>query len=160
MSLRQQGNAHFQAGRLDEAGKSYTEALEANEADKHLIYSNHCLIRIQQDDAEGAVKDARAALAAEPSGGEGWAKGWFRLAQALEANVSYREAADAADKALRWVWWIWWERRKIELATLYFHVFVERLTLITAEFKDLPALVICFLFPNVVSLSPACMSLL
>lgn len=44
----------------------------------------------------------QAALASDPTGGR-WAKGLYRLAVALEANLRYREAYEVAKRAARFV---------------------------------------------------------
>lgn len=44
----------------------------------------------------------QAALASDPTGGR-WAKGLYRLAVSLEANLRYREAYEVAKRAARFV---------------------------------------------------------
>lgn len=100
MALRAEGNQHYASGRFDEALRAYSRAIEAGEPEQHLILSNRSLVHLQSGDPESALSDARAAVEADPSGGQ-WAKGFFRLAKALEANLKYKEAYEAAQKAVR-----------------------------------------------------------
>jgi len=83
-ALRELGNAAFKAGRKAEAAEHYTKAIAAldeENPDLSLIYSNRALVKLQLADAEGALSDANSALMVRPM----WGKGLHRRAQALVA---------------------------------------------------------------------------
>jgi tetratricopeptide (TPR) repeat protein len=98
MSKRAEGNAHVAAGRWGLAHESYTRALAEGEPDAHLILGNRAYVCMKMDDAAGALSDAEESLERGP---EGWAKGLYRLAQALDMCGRRDEALTHAAEASR-----------------------------------------------------------
>ena len=81
-AAKEEGNRHVAAARYAQAVECYTDALEKAPAGKnvHVYYSNRAAARTHLKDLDGAVDDARAAIAAQPS----YAKAHARLATALQ----------------------------------------------------------------------------
>ncbi|KAF8060498.1 histidine--tRNA ligase [Scenedesmus sp. PABB004] len=95
------GDAAFKAGQHAEAEEHYSDALVASEAAAdatHLraIYSNRAAARLALADWRGALADAQASVAVD----DGWAKGWFRSARALQQLGRPALAAAAAARAV------------------------------------------------------------
>lgn len=82
--LRQDGNAHFAAGRFAEAAAVYSDAIE-HRADAVLL-CNRSAARLRLQDADGALRDACLALHLSEPSGRMWAKALFRLGSALNAT--------------------------------------------------------------------------
>lgn len=81
-AAKEEGNRHVAAARYAQAVECYTDALEKAPAGKnvHVYFSNRAAARTHLKDLDGAVDDARAAIAAQPS----YAKAHARLATALQ----------------------------------------------------------------------------
>ena len=83
------GNKALQAGNYDEAIAAYTEALKASEgqaeAPRHVYYSNRSAAHLSKGDAQAALDDAEACIAANGS----WPKSFSRKGAAQHALTRY-----------------------------------------------------------------------
>mmetsp|Transcript_21581 Transcript_21581/g.47369 ORF Transcript_21581/g.47369 Transcript_21581/m.47369 type:complete len:254 (-) Transcript_21581:208-969(-) len=97
LQLRTEGNKAFERGDLMRAIQLYGEALDVGrEGGRHLLHGNRSAARFTSGDIAGAVADAESAIQVAPS----WAKGYIRLADALEAMGRDEEALVALHAAL------------------------------------------------------------
>jgi hypothetical protein len=100
--LKRRGNAAFQQKAFEEAEVLYSKAIDVNGANplgnQHIFYANRSAARTSMNKTALAVTDADACIALDP----GYAKGYFRKAQALKALKKYTEALNvlATAKAL------------------------------------------------------------
>jgi small glutamine-rich tetratricopeptide repeat-containing protein alpha len=97
-AAKAKGNEHVSAGRHREAEDEYTKAIELAPTGKnvHIYYCNRAAARTSLGDAKGAVEDAKASIAANPS----FAKAHSRLGTALVLQGKYSEAITAFEKCL------------------------------------------------------------
>lgn len=92
-AAKEEGNKHVAAQRYAQAVECYSEALEKAPSGKnvHIYYSNRAAARTHLKDLEGAVDDARSAIAAQPT----YTKAHIRLATALQMLGRFSAAEDA-----------------------------------------------------------------
>lgn len=93
---RQDGNAHFRAGRHLEAVQAYTAALRDAPHD-HRLFSNRAAAHLGLRDFERAISDSDSAIVLAPS----WPKAYFRKALVLEAHGDWAGAVVVYREALR-----------------------------------------------------------
>lgn len=101
LALKELGNAALKAGRLDEAVRHYTDAIQVD-PENAVLYSNRAAVYLQQTKWSAALADAE--LAIEHRGN--WEKGWARKGCALfgmsrfaEANQAFQQAREFAPGA-------------------------------------------------------------
>ncbi|CAH0521395.1 unnamed protein product [Peronospora belbahrii] len=97
--LKRRGNAAFQQNALEEAEVLYSRAITVNERDplhcQHIFYANRSATRCSMGKAEQALEDAKACVALDAT----YAKGFFRMAQALVKLGRFNEALTVLDSA-------------------------------------------------------------
>lgn len=98
MAARQEGNAHFKGGRIDEAIASYTEALDklTDEDDPIPIYNNRALCYQQLYSYKKVIADCTSVLELDPKN----VKALVKRAQARQALEKYEEALEDVRAAL------------------------------------------------------------
>jgi len=97
---KQQGNTHFQAGRLEAAIDCYTHAIElapADEPERAVFFANRAACYAKMGEHLGVVEDCTAALALQPE----YTKALMRRALARERLDQPTEALEDAKEALR-----------------------------------------------------------
>ena len=94
-SLKEQGNASLKQGDLKSACAFYTEALaEALPADEAAaVHCNRALARLKLKETAACIADCSLAIGFQP----GYAKAFYRRAQAYEAMGAGRSAAGPVD---------------------------------------------------------------
>eukprot|EP01138_Halocafeteria_seosinensis_P005155 gb/GECG01005270.1/.p1 GENE.gb/GECG01005270.1/~~gb/GECG01005270.1/.p1 ORF type:complete len:313 (+),score=56.44 gb/GECG01005270.1/:1-939(+) len=94
-SYRQQGNDRFVHKDYRGAIDLYTKGIEAEEEEKHLIYSNRSASKLALKDARGALQDADDCIKLSPN----YVKGHLRRGMALLELERFHEAVDALRRA-------------------------------------------------------------
>ncbi|KAJ4461236.1 putative DnaJ subfamily C member 7 [Paratrimastix pyriformis] len=97
VSLKEEGNAHFQAGRFQAAFDTYSRALAIDPLAVQIngqLYCNRALMASKLGRHEQAVADSNSALESRPD----WDKAIMRRAAAYMALQKYEEAARDYDK--------------------------------------------------------------
>ncbi|KAF0699381.1 Aste57867_10042 [Aphanomyces stellatus] len=94
--IKQQGNAAFASKNYTSAVELYTKALTLT-PNSHTLLGNRSAARYHLQKLVEAKDDAEAALSIEPT----WAKGHFRLGQALAAMGQFDGAAAAFEEAAK-----------------------------------------------------------
>merc|ERR1719420_66691 len=92
---KNEGNTAFKASNYQQAAVFYTEAMTLD-ATQHALYSNRAACFLKLGRYQQAREDAEACIRLQPS----FAKGYFRLALALQAAGEYGEACAAFGKVL------------------------------------------------------------
>jgi len=87
-ALKKQGNKAFSERRYDDAIKYYTEALELDDKNQHLLFSNRSASYLAKRDYENALGDANRTIDSNPS----WSKGYYRKGKVLEPLRRFSEA--------------------------------------------------------------------
>ena len=90
------GNEFLKTQDYDTAISWYTSAIEKDPTDK-VFYSNRSAAHLQKGDAEAALADGTACIAAQPD----WAKGYNRKGCALHALKQYDEAIATFEAGLK-----------------------------------------------------------
>lgn len=93
---KNQGNQKFKAGDYGGAIELYTKAVNM-EPDNHVFYSNRCAAYTSWGKFTEAEADARQCIQKNKS----WAKGYFRLATALEKQSKFIECLKVLKDGLR-----------------------------------------------------------
>ena len=97
LQLRTEGNQAFESGNLGQAIEMYGKALELGYPEgRHLLHGNRSAAHFSSGNIDGALADAQRATQLAPE----WAKGYIRLADALEAKGEYEDAMEALHAAL------------------------------------------------------------
>lgn len=111
-AAKEEGNAHFKAGRWQRAIEAYTDAIERAPASPsaHLFWNNRAAAKISAKDYAGAAEDARAAVEREP----GFVKGHVRLGTALQYAGRCVQLGGAGRCGLGRVGAGRWRRRPLE----------------------------------------------
>jgi len=97
---KQQGNTHFQAGRLEAAIECYTHAIELappDEPERAVFFANRAACYAKMGEHLGVVEDCTAALTLRPE----YTKALMRRALAREQLDQSTEALEDAKEALR-----------------------------------------------------------
>lgn len=95
--LKKEGNQLYNDGQLEAAEMVYSEAIKYAPKN-HILFSNRSMCYGKLGRYVDALTDAKTVVAMMPT----WAKGFARLAAALEALGKYQEALQAYEKA-RWL---------------------------------------------------------
>lgn len=98
--LKRRGNAAFQQKAFEEAEALYSRAVEVNAGrdplrNQHVFLANRSAARCAMGKAASALADAEACVALDA----GYAKGYFRQAQALSALKRFQEAQGVLERA-------------------------------------------------------------
>lgn len=95
--VKSRGNAEFGNRRYDCADALYTKAIEVAPKSyaKHSLYGNRSATKLAMNKGEEALKDAEAAIDADPN----WAKGYVRKALALQRLKKFDESLAALKQA-------------------------------------------------------------
>lgn len=95
--LKERGNEKFKTGQYQAAVEAYSESL-AIDPNQHLCYSNRSAAYLKLgNSAEQALADAEKCVALAPD----WAKGYSRLAAALQELKRWQDAVDACQRGLQ-----------------------------------------------------------
>ncbi|GBB90436.1 hypothetical protein RclHR1_01740013 [Rhizophagus clarus] len=94
--LREEGNKLFNKRKYKEALQKYTEAINAIPND-HFSWSNRAITRVKLGDYVEALADGKKSTEIEPN----FARGYHRIANALEHLKRYDECLDALNKSLQ-----------------------------------------------------------
>eukprot|EP01112_Ceratiomyxa_fruticulosa_P006551 TRINITY_DN1736_c0_g1_i3.p1 TRINITY_DN1736_c0_g1~~TRINITY_DN1736_c0_g1_i3.p1 ORF type:complete len:579 (-),score=182.62 TRINITY_DN1736_c0_g1_i3:133-1869(-) len=94
--LKDAGNAHFSAGRWDEAIDQYTQAIELD-SEESVFYSNRSAAYLSKGDSRNALKDALEAIRLKPN----WSKAYVRAGRAHIYQQNYVEAIAVLENGLR-----------------------------------------------------------
>lgn len=93
-ALKERGNELFKRGEVERAAIAYEEARGLDPTDPALA-SNHAAALLRLGDARAAIAAAGRATQLDA----GWAKGWGRLGEALDADGDHPRASDAYRRA-------------------------------------------------------------
>ncbi|CAK8990986.1 Aurora kinase B (Aurora 1) (Aurora- and IPL1-like midbody-associated protein 1) (AIM-1) (Aurora/IPL1-related kinase 2) (ARK-2) (Aurora-related kinase 2) (STK-1) (Serine/threonine-protein kinase 12) (Serine/threonine-protein kinase 5) (Serine/threonine-protein kinase aurora-B) [Durusdinium trenchii] len=101
-ALKEQGNAAFKAGKLEEARQLYGKAIAKCGSGKWYekeaaLHSNRSLVNLKLGDAGAALDDAEAALESDPR----WAKAHVRKALALGATGEHEQAQRCFERGIK-----------------------------------------------------------
>ncbi|KAH9151097.1 hypothetical protein LEN26_002476, partial [Aphanomyces euteiches] len=94
--VKQQGNAAFASGNYSSALELYTKAIDLAPT-SHTLFGNRSAAHYHLKQFAEAKRDAEKAISIDPT----WAKGHFRLGQALAAMGHYEDAAKSFEEAAR-----------------------------------------------------------
>lgn len=105
VSLKEQGNEAFKAQNLDEAAKSYTEAIELCSQCKDSgsakllsqLHSNRAAVRLQGGEFREALNDANTSIQLDESN----MKGYYRAAKSSMNLELYKESCEICEAGLR-----------------------------------------------------------
>lgn len=95
--IKERGNELFKAGRLQDAAEAYERSAQLDPTSE-IIWSNLSLVYAKLNKLDRAEAAARQSTVIKPS----YAKGWFRLGQALMAGKKYPEAMAAFQTGLKY----------------------------------------------------------
>uniref|UniRef100_A0A7S0RCC8 Uncharacterized protein n=1 Tax=Chlamydomonas leiostraca TaxID=1034604 RepID=A0A7S0RCC8_9CHLO len=98
-ALKDQGNAHFQAGEWLKAAAMYTQAIKAkgeSDPESAVLFSNRSAALLKLKKVTKALEDAEQCIKLRPE----WEKGYFRKGAVLEDLENFSEALEVYQHAL------------------------------------------------------------
>ncbi|XP_067124872.1 stress-induced-phosphoprotein 1-like [Centruroides vittatus] len=95
-TLKDQGNAALNAGKLDDAVAFYTDAIKLDPSN-HVLYSNRSAAYAKAEKFKEALDDAEKTISCKPD----WSKGYSRKGASLAYLKRYEEAIEAYEEGLK-----------------------------------------------------------
>jgi len=95
-AFKAEGNAAFQSGKVDDAIRLYSQAIDLH-PDGHVLYSNRSAAHMKASNISKALKDAERCIELQPS----WAKGYSRLGAAQQGLKRFEKAIETYKNGLK-----------------------------------------------------------
>eukprot|EP00606_Chrysophyceae_sp_TOSAG23-5_P000930 GSChrysophyteH2.ASY1.ANO1.1287.1 assembled CDS len=95
-AFKAEGNAAFQSGKVDDAIRLYSQAIDLH-PDGHVLHSNRSAAHMKASNISKALKDAERCIELQPS----WAKGYSRLGAAQQGLKRFEKAIETYKNGLK-----------------------------------------------------------
>jgi tetratricopeptide (TPR) repeat protein len=90
------GNTEYKKKNYEKALEYYNMAIENNEDDSYIIYSNISSIYRNLEDRKNALENIKKSIQINPN----WEKSWFKLGELLTDNLKYEKAIESYKRAI------------------------------------------------------------